>query len=247
MGPAPSWPQSWGELFTGPFRHLDGCVSQADDTPALPAVQLLRPEVLGETLARYRRHHGDADRRAVASMWSQWYLALLLPPLILAGMARPRVPPAALQDIDVILDPTGQPAGMRLAGGVDADDVACPFLRYAPLWDGHVQPLAEALRALSGVSERLVWNNAGVQLDWTVRQAAALGRFPASGVADGRRLLQERTRPDGSHNPLYLPVRPLLRAHDCLHIRRLCCLRYQLPAHDHCAGACPLLFPKDAA
>lgn len=278
FSPKPRASDGWDGLFDGPFRHMAGALSCASISPAGPlhADQLAAPDGtlradelaaaprLGRALLDYQQQYPGADPRAVASMWTQWYFALLAAPLTLIGLRQGRLPPVALHEVAVRLD-KGRPAGMVLlnaaAGAeglgvevrgaaatpaaVDADPasasavIADPFQRFAPLIDDHLAPIIHALRGVSSVSERLLWNNAAVQVEWVLRTAGSL----TTAVSGDDNLINQPCRPDGSANPLYRPLRPAPAG--VTPVRRVCCLRYLLPGEPYCAGACPLPIAKE--
>lgn len=266
FSPKPRTSDGWDGLFDGPFRHMAGALSCASISPAgtLRADELAAAPRLGRALLDYQQQYPGADPRAVASMWSQWYFALLAAPMTLIGLRQGRLPPVALHEVAVRLD-KGRPAGMVLLGAaagaeeqsvevpgaaatpaaVDADPasasavIADPFQRFAPLIDDHLAPIIHALRGVSSVSERLLWNNAAVQVEWVLRTAGSL----TTAVSGDDNLINQPCRPDGSANPLYRPLRPAPAG--VTPVRRVCCLRYLLPGEPCCAGACPLPIAKE--
>lgn len=245
---------------------MAGALSRAGPAPAgtLRADTLATAPALAQALQDFQKQYPGADPRAVVSMWSQWYFALLAAPLTLIGLRQGRMPPVALSDVAVRLE-RGRPAGMVLLGAAPAPvppqrpaaesqaatpapaptRIADPFQRFAPLIDGHLTPLIHALRGVSSVSERLLWNNAAVQVEWVLRTASrvttATGAARIAGIAQC--LIDQPCRPDGSANPLYRPVRPAPAGGTP--VRRVCCLRYLLPGEPCCAGACPLPIAKE--
>ncbi|GAQ62166.1 hypothetical protein SsS58_02525 [Streptomyces scabiei] len=96
--------------------------------------------------------------------------------------------------------------------------------------DGHLLPLAAALRAQLPISERLLWGNAASALMGTVRQidrwAAANGRTEA---ADRARALAAGLF---AHPTLAGTLDPVTSR------RRSCCLLYRLPGGGLCGDCC---------
>lgn len=255
----PDSARRWDGLFDGPFRHMAGTLLSASDVPAgtLRADCLAATPRLGQVLLRFQQQYPGADARAVVSMWSQWYFALLAAPLTLIGLRQGRLPPVSLRDVAVRLV-DGRPAGMVLlddapacCGSADESAraepalIADPFQRFAPLIDQHLAPMIDALRRVSSVSERLLWNNAAVQVEWVLR-TARLSSTEAAAPDDTQALINQACRPDGTPNPLYRPVRPAQGGGTAATpVRRVCCLRYLLPGETYCAGACPLPIAKE--
>lgn len=96
--------------------------------------------------------------------------------------------------------------------------------------DGHLLPLAAALRAQLPVSERLLWGNAGSALSGAVRQ---IDRWAA---ANGRTEVASRSRALAAD----LFALPGLAGtlDPVTHRRRSCCLYYRLPGGGLCGDCC---------
>ncbi|MER7837121.1 (2Fe-2S)-binding protein [Streptomyces sp. NPDC096040] len=97
---------------------------------------------------------------------------------------------------------------------------------------GHLEPLAEALRARYGVATGLLWGNAGSALAGAARELDRWAR------ADGRTEVADRTRTlvDALFaHPLLSPsgirTGPAFR-------RRSCCLYYRVPGGGVCGDCC---------
>ncbi|MGG5890819.1 siderophore-iron reductase FhuF [Falsiroseomonas sp. HC035] len=203
---------------------------------ALPASLLLQAGGGATLLAAAWRHRPEVDPRALASLWSRWYFAKLIPPVLLCGVADGRSLPLNLAETAVLLGPEGLPRSIALphAGRVEAE--ACPFRRFAPLVRHHVAAVVEALSAETRLAPRILWNNAGVYADWAVRRMVDAG-LPHARASLA--LVQAPDCPDGTPNPLHAPVcEPESR--DGIRWRRHCCLLFRLPGQD-CCRACPRL------
>jgi ferric iron reductase protein FhuF len=93
------------------------------------------------------------------------------------------------------------------------------------------------------LSPKVLWSNAGNYFENLLNLMAKAG-MPAERLAPGRLLLESRTRPDGTRNPLFQPVQylPVNDEHGQPTLRRerkVCCVRYLLPELELC-GNCPL-------
>lgn len=228
-------------LFTDELSHCRGMLVTSDDERSFaPADELLSPDALDAVLGRFARARGDgADRRAVASLWTQWYFGTLVPPSVAASERLGRVLPLGIGEIDVRLDDdTGRPLAFRLPGegGIDRD--ASPFRRYHALVREHLAPIVEAVAPRVGLSADTVWTNAGRYLQWIVD---VLDRSSdADHPAAGRALLEAEAWPDGWENPLHDCIRYVDRGGRRVARRRVCCLQYLIPGMDGCGGLCPL-------
>jgi ferric iron reductase protein FhuF len=222
-------------LFVGPLEaYRDRLVPLDDPRPSVAGLDLLRPDVLSDRLARFARTYERPEPRAVASIWLKHHLAALLPVTVAAALLLGRTLPVALDEVEVVQDDEGRTVALKLpdAGTPSAGE-------FEALVAGHLAPLIAALSGASGLAPRVAWSNAGNVLDLLVRQ---LGERP---LADRRphdaalALMQARRLPDGRPNPLHEPVRLVAGSDGPRRRRRVCCLRYLIPPLSLCAG-CPL-------
>ncbi|MEH3117464.1 MAG: siderophore-iron reductase FhuF [Methylorubrum populi] len=224
-------------LFTGPLApYADRLVPASDPRPGVSGRALLDPEILAERLARFARNYEAPEPRAVASIWSKHHLASLVVPTLLAELVLGRTLPVALDAVEVIAGADGRSSAFRLR---ESDPPLAPRGRFAPLIDGHLEPLFDGLAAVSGLRPRVLWSNAGLVFDGIARQAEALPLPDRAGLDALRRLLADARRPDGRPNALHAPVRLVGPAGAASRRRRVCCLRYLIPAQGLC-GTCPI-------
>lgn len=229
-------------IFSGDLAvYRDALVFSASDRRGVPAVDLLRPDAFDRAVDPFVTRYPGADRRAAVSFWTQWYFGTLVPPYVAASLLLDLDLPLALDEVAVLLDEEERrPAGFRLPhDGRWLEPDADPFERFDTLVSEHLAPLVDAVAEHSGLAPRLLWSNAGSYFDWIVRELD--GGEDGSGVASsGTRFLNSRTRPDGSKNPLFQPVRDVSDGEEEVLQRRICCLRYLLPGVEGCGGHCPL-------
>jgi ferric iron reductase protein FhuF len=233
---------SLAPVFDGPLDFVRDVLSLRSAPGAgepVGCADLLRPEVLGGLLDRYAAQHQGADRRAVVSMWTQYYAARLIYPVLGANLLLGRALPLALEETVLHVAEDGSPLGFCIAdegGRVSATGMA----RFAPLVRQHLAPLVEAVATLGRVAPKLVWSNAGIRVAGTANIARRQGQLSPQDQADIDALLNSRAWPDGWANPLFQPYRTVEACGESVERRRICCLRYLLPAFEGCGMSCPL-------
>ena len=204
---------------------------------AIPAIDLLEPHTIGQIVDQFAERHPGGDRRAIVSLWAQWYFLALLTPSIAAALCLGRVLPVGIREISVALDSTGRPDVVVL----DSDGII-PSHGAAPIFDKLISHNLESLIASMcrsfDIAPRVLWSNAGTVIEWTLTQFAPSARDTGA-LAEGQRLLQQRSRA-GKANPLYEPVRYVPENGPLIRRRRVCCLRYRLDGVAHCGDLCPL-------
>jgi ferric iron reductase protein FhuF len=231
--------ESLDPVLQGPLAFARDALCLRCSLPAceaLPCAALCQPEVLGGLLDRFAARHGGADRRAVVSMWTQYYAARLVYPVLAANLLQGRELPLALEETRLLVGPDGSPRGFCLAHegqGV----TACGLERFAPLVRGHLAPLVAAVVAEGRIAPRLAWSNFGIRFASVAEIAEGQGLLSAEARADIGALLDQDCWPDGWPNPVRQPYG------DCAsqaRRRRVCCLRYMLPDFEGCGTTCPL-------
>lgn len=228
-------------IFVGDLADRGEAVVLADDDrPALPGHSLADPATIDAVVDRYAETYPGADRRAVASFWTQWYFAQLIPPVAAAALMLNRVLPAALAEISVIRADKGHPIAFRLHDDGQPTTETDVFRRLAPLIDGHIAPFIAAWAPHTRVAPRLYWNNAAVYLHWILGEIAAHPLADDRVRAEADQLMHSRDQPDGRPNLLCTPIQTVEEDGEIRRWRRLCCLRYRLPEIAEC-GTCPHL------
>ncbi|MCW3478332.1 siderophore-iron reductase FhuF [Neisseriaceae bacterium JH1-16] len=228
-------------LLTGelePYRELWRAGHGPD---ALPMATLADGSRLPEVLAALARDYPGAPGRAQVSQWAKHYFRLLLPPAIAAAMLGLRLP-LSLERVGLRLGEDGLPAELELDHlGMPAPHASLAE-RYQPLLWQHLAPLIERLAAHGKLSRRVLWNSAGNLIEHLLQHFIDEGHPEAQAHADW--LFGLRRLADGSANPLWQPVRYvdsfLPPVPPPVRLRRLCCLRYELPG-EVCCATCPLL------
>jgi len=233
-------------LFRGDFEAYREVLVLADDPrPATAYDSLLEPSAFAGLQARFGQRYTGDDRRALVSLWAKHYIVKLLPPVMGATLLLRWRLPLALGDTALVLSDEHLPEAFRLVdkGEPFAAEVSDPFELFSSLLDDHLQPLFQAMASQTKLSPKVLWSNAGNYFENVLNLMAKVG-MPAERLAPGRLLLETKTRPDGTRNPLFQPVQylPITDEHGQPSLRRerkVCCVRYLLPELELC-GNCPL-------
>lgn len=239
--PGPSPPEELSAIFTGELAPYRGALAVTDRAGAgVSGSELLRPAVFDGIIARFASEHRGGDRRAVVSLWFQWYAGTLVTPAVAASLLGNRRLPLGLDELEVLLEEgTGRPVGFRLPHWGHPVPGFDPFERLRGLVHRHLEPLVASVSENAGLAPRLLWCSVGSCLDWVLRvlEERSDGRAPASA---GKRLLRERRWPDGKPNHLFRSVRRVTVDGEAVSRRRICCLRHLLPGFEGCGSICPL-------
>lgn len=227
-------------MYAGPLADASPPWLYATPPEALSGTQLFDPVTLERVLKRFATRFSVDDRRAVASMWTQWYFHLVLLPSLVANVLLERELPLALDEIHVVLDEHGQPERLCLShDGLPLASLESEQ-RFAGLM-AHLSAVIDVLAQLSGAAPRVFWSNVGSGFDYYLGQLETHpARWPGMTEACWQ-LLERRKLNDGLRNPLFQPVRHVTDEDGTpQRVRRLCCLRYLIPELGNCGAYCPL-------
>lgn len=214
------------------FRQ--GLASPDDPRPALPPNLLLAPGMIARIVARFDARCGPTDPRAVLSIWASWHFGTVLPPILAAGILFDRVPLLAFETARFIIAPDLRTEAVTVGAETVALDPKNPSARFESLVADYLEPAIRLFAERSGLSERVLWSNAGTAFDGLLCRLESLAG-ERNGFRLARRFLEEPVAPDGAPNPLHDPVRYL----EGRRVRRVCCMRYLVSDVGICA-ACPL-------
>ena len=229
-------------LFIADFEHYrDVLVLPDDPRVGVPLRTFLTSEYLDEVLTRFGSAYPDSDPRGLASIWSKYYFIKLIPPVVAASLILDQRLPLHLDQVQLILNDDGLPAGFKLAdsGQRWTPIPANAFERFDELLEHHLRPFIEALARHVRLSPKVLWSNAGNYFEWLLGVLATA--MPHADLTHFHQLLNAPLLPDGRRNPLYQPVRYLkVEGQDePKRQRRVCCIRYRVNGLDYC-GNCPL-------
>lgn len=203
----------------------------AADGHRVSLVSLQTMEGVREQLAGFARHYPGQDRRAIASLWVQWYVATVWPPLAAASLLLKAEPVLDAQSTALILDDDAKPTGLALPAVARVGRAGSALESLAR---HQAAPMLDSAAAVTGMSPRVPWSNAINVLGWFLDQLRDNGESEAS--AQGTDLLTRPRWADGTRNPL--DCRQCL-AESAQPRRRVCCLRYRLDEFEYCRN-CPI-------
>ncbi|MEW5422943.1 siderophore-iron reductase FhuF [Amorphus sp. 3PC139-8] len=116
-------------------------------------------------LRLFAEGQGNAELRAIGSLWSCRFLALLIPPALLGPLLVNWSYPLDPTTMRVKIDPSGAP--MRLILPFEGRNV-CPDAAekiVRDLLELHVAPLAAVIQTAAGTPRQVVWSNAANLVD----------------------------------------------------------------------------------
>jgi len=203
--------------------------------------QWTQPAALTSLLACYSDHiyrnqpQLAREGKPLKSLWAQWYLGLLVPPLVMALITQPRALDIGPQHIHVEFHETGRAATFWIDVQEDRVATTQPLQqRLEKLLVEGLMPVVEALENSGEINGKLIWSNTGYLLNWFFGELREL--LDEATIAELRHAcFFEKQLRDGQDNPLYRTV--ILR--EGLLVRRTCCQRYKLPDVQGC-GDCTL-------
>lgn len=175
------------------------------------------------------------ENKPLLSLWAQWYLGLMVPPLLLALLTQKTAPDVSPEHFHVEFHETGRAACFWM--DVHADHVTTRLSdqqRIERLIVRAMVPVVQALESTGDINGKLIWSNTGYLINWYLNEMKPL--LGEERVAALRQFcFFEKQLSDGQDNPLWRTV--VLR--DGLLVRRTCCQRYRLPDVQQC-GDCTL-------
>ncbi|TDV70316.1 siderophore-iron reductase FhuF [Pseudomonas sp. LP_7_YM] len=231
--------QPWQMLTCDDVARYDLKIVQGHSARSVIALpHLLRGETLDRLLLQvYGPTLMPENLPVLVSQWFKFYAMQLIPPVIVASLARDMTWPLQLDQLGFALHERGVLDGVRFEGAACAasssDD---PFERFAALLE-NLQSVIEHLSLYGEVAPTVLWGSAGDYLETCLRQ---LTEVDHQRLEIGYGLLRQRLQPDGRRNPLYRAI-TYIEGPDGLLIRRrrTCCLSYQVEWVGRCEH-CPL-------
>lgn len=208
---------------------------------ALTLAEWSRPALLSQLQATYAEHiyqkHPDQphESKPLMSLWAQWYLGLMVPPLLLALLMNKKAISLSPEHIHVEFHETGRAACFWMDVVADypltqQSDIG----RVEALISEAMMPVVAALEATGEINGKLIWSNTGYLINWCLGEMKPLlGEARVNALRQF--LFYGKQLSDGRDNPLWRTVVP----RDGQLVRRTCCQRYRLPGVQQC-GDCTL-------
>lgn len=208
---------------------------------AMTLAEWSRPAKLHSLQATYARHIYQKqpdltpEGKPLLSLWAQWYLGLMVPPLLVALLTQQYAIDLAPEHLHVEFHETGRAACFWMDILQDkALTSQGDISRIEALITQAMRPVVAALEATGEINGKLIWSNTGYLINWCLGEMK-----PLLGAARVDALRQfcffEKQLSDNSDNPLWRTV----VTQDGLLVRRTCCQRYRLPDVQQC-GDCTL-------
>ncbi|HFZ8994925.1 TPA: siderophore-iron reductase FhuF [Citrobacter freundii] len=219
------------------FIRLD----EAYPDSAMTLAQWTRPSRMQTLLAIYSDHiyrnqpAQPRENKPLISLWAQWYIGLMVPPLMLALLSMDKAIDVSPEHIHVEFHESGRAACFWI--DVHEDPLASamtPCQRMEKLIVSALQPVVDALEATGEINGRLIWSNTGYLINWYLNEMKSLAD-EALLASLRQSCFFAKQLSDGRDNPLWRSV--VLR--DGLLVRKTCCQRYRLPDVQQC-GDCTL-------
>ena len=210
------------------------------DTEVIACADLCDKAVFAGLIDRFSLQYPGADRRSVASMWTQYYFARLMIAMAVAALELRRQLPLDLADVRLCVGVEfAAPRAFLLPHMGHETDVLPIGQALHGVLRLHAEPLIEAIAGNAGLGRKLLWTNVAAYLDWMVDEIGRVTEQPAA------RVLASDYKTDiwanGAKNPTYGLIRRQLDEHGVAYGRRkVCCLRYGLPGVAGCGISCPL-------
>ncbi len=208
---------------------------------AMTLAQWSSPNALSSLLAVYSDHIYRnqptmiRENKPLISLWAQWYIGLMVPPLMLALLTQEKALDVSPEHFHAEFHETGRAACFWVDVCEDKNATPhSPQQRMERLISQALVPVVQALEATGEINGKLIWSNTGYLINWYLTEMKQLlGEATVESLRHA--LFFEKTLTTGEDNPLWRTV--VLR--DGLLVRRTCCQRYRLPDVQQC-GDCTL-------
>lgn len=212
------------------------------DLDVLPCTLLTEPAMQQSLMQRFAATFPPtADRRALISYWSLFYVSGLMIAASVCWLELRRILPLALTELSLVIDPeTALPQGFLLPHAGQVEPEADMLRAMQPALGDHLDLLIPVMARESGLSPKVLWNNAAAYLTWMIHEIGREGA-PALAAEGMDAMITPSHFADGRKNPFHKAIRI---NHDAdgayLGHRRICCLRYAVPGVGGCGAICPV-------
>jgi ferric iron reductase protein FhuF len=227
-------------LFRGDLAPTGAALVVKDHTCGLEMVaDLLQPDRLSAILQRFSTLYQRPEPQAVASQWSKIYFSKLIVPTTAASLMLDWRLPLDVDETGIVLDEFGRPQAFYLTGPGLAIPRQTVDERFSFVTHTHIAAVIDAIARVSGLSQNVLWSNAGNVVENVIGYCERLAPTHSS-VGQARVYLATRRLTNGEANTLFEPVRYVKLDGARIRKRRVCCIRYLMPCLEYCK-TCPIL------
>lgn len=231
------------ELFTTQRPWFNDVIKLNESPPeaARTLAQWSHPITLNNLMASYSDHiYRDhfalrRENKPLKSLWAQWYIGLMVPPVLLALLTQKQALDISPEHVHVEFHETGRAAIFWVDVYEDAQATSqSPRERVEKFVAEGIAPVIHALEASGDINSKLIWSNTGYLINWFLNEVKELiSEDIAASLVQA--CFMETQLLNGKDNPLYRTVVP----REGNLVRRTCCQRYRLPGVVQC-GDCTL-------
>jgi ferric iron reductase protein FhuF len=228
--------------IAGQRPHMLECFRLDETWPsqAKTLAEWTRPAQLRTLLAIYSDHiyrnqpNQARENKPLISLWAQWYIGLLVPPLMLALLTEEAALDLSPEHFHVEFHETGRAACFWVDVFQDKRANTSAAQRMEALVTQALVPVVQALEATGEINGKLIWSNTGYLINWYLGEMKnVLGEEQVNNLR--QQFFFAKQLSTGEDNPLWRTVVP----REGLLVRRTCCQRYRLPDVQQC-GDCTL-------
>lgn len=231
------------EYFAAHRPYFNDIIKLNEQAPAtaMTLSEWQRPATLTSLMAAYGdhiyRHEPQLTRenKPLKSLWAQWYIGLLVPPMMMALLTQPKALKIAPQHVRAEFHETGRAKCFWIDVAEDCRASEQPLtVRLEKFIVEGLMPVVAALEASEEINARLIWSNTGYLVNWFFGELKPL-LDEQSLAALVQTCFFEKQLSCGQENPLYRTV----ISREGILVRRTCCQRFKLPDVQRC-GDCTL-------
>lgn len=148
---------------------------------AMTLAQWSSPNALSSLLAVYSNHIYRnqplmiRENKPLISLWAQWYIGLMVPPLMLALLTQEKALDVSPEHVHVEFHETGRAACFWVDVCEDKNaTLHSPQQRMETLISQALVPVVQALEATGEINGKLIWSNTGYLINWYLTEMKQL-------------------------------------------------------------------------
>ncbi len=140
------------------------------------------PNALSSLLAVYSDHIYRnqplmiRENKPLISLWAQWYIGLMVPPLMLALLTKEKALDVSPEHVHVEFHETGRAACFFWVDVCEDKNATLhsPQQRMETLISQALVPVVQALEATGEINGKLIWSNTGYLINWYLTEMKQL-------------------------------------------------------------------------